>query len=59
MTTAATEDIILLDPASRAKAGAGAGLRSRKTKKKPPTGENIYLLLQQRRRDLCGDQDWE
>ena len=44
MTTAATEDIILLDPASRARARARAGFRRRTMKKKPPTGEK-YLCF--------------
>ena len=44
MKTAATEDIILLDPASRARARARVGLMRRTMKKKPPTGEK-YLCF--------------
>ena len=44
MTKAASEDIILLNPESRARARARVGLMRRTMKKKPPTGEK-YLCF--------------
>ena len=44
MTMAETEEIILLDPASRARARARAGLKRRAMKNKPLTGEK-YLCF--------------
>ena len=43
-TTEATEEIILLDPAPKARAGAGVGLRRRTMKNKPLMGEK-YLCF--------------